>query len=460
MTTSGVYYILNCVIVGAIIFTVKLKSKNLEKMEPFIMDIIKKYGGMIRRKAESEPEKALRMFRIGFGLEYQKASHLANRRLPAGYREVYRSAVKKTNEVLSEPSKSVWTNIFGPVEIFQCFGLNPTSLEMLSGFMSGFQTEDYFIDLAEDAGIASTLCSYHKHFIGTVASGVMPSPAFIAVTSSVCDGNINTMRYAAKKRGMDYFAIDVPHNDSPEAEKYVAEQLYDMIAELEKVTGKKFHMDELSETIRRENESKRLYQSFVSQSVRRWYPNTLTALTAMLYPTHLSIGSQEALKLFRLLERDISNYPEKEINRVMWVHLLPYYQETLREYFNLSERNYISVYDFTLDYMEEMDEYHPVEAIARKMIRNIYNGDYSRKIRMISELADEFRPNGVIHYCHWGCKQSSGGVMMLREHLTKQGIPMLVLDGDALDRRNDQEGQLKTRLEAFLEMVENRRNLG
>ena len=47
--------------------------------------------------------------------------------------------------------------------------------------------------------------------------------------------------------------------------------------------------------------------------------------------------------------------------------------------------------------------------------------------------------------------------MLLREAMSKKEIPMLVLDGDALDRRNDQDGQLRTRLEAFLEMVENRR---
>ena len=80
------------------------------------------------------------------------------------------------------------------------------------------------------------------------------------------------------------------------------------------------------------------------------------------------------------------------------------------------------------------------------MLRNAYNGDYSRKIRMLSDLADEFEPDGLIHYCHWGCKQSSGGVMMLREEMTKKGVPMLVLDGDAMDRRNDQEGQLKTQM--------------
>ena len=70
-------------------------------------------------------------------------------------------------------------------------------------------------------------------------------------------------------------------------------------------------------------------RSFTRESVKRWYPNTLTALTALLYPTHLSIGSESALRLFQILAEDIKKYPEKEMNRIMWIHLLPYYQETL-----------------------------------------------------------------------------------------------------------------------------------
>ena len=38
--------------------------------------------------------------------------------------------------------------------------------------------------------------------------------------------------------------------------------------------------------------------------------------------------------------------------------------------------------------------------------------------------------------------------------MRKRGIPMLVLDGDALDRRNSHDGQIRTRLEAFLEMID------
>ncbi|MFQ6806818.1 MAG: 2-hydroxyacyl-CoA dehydratase family protein [Lachnospiraceae bacterium] len=31
---------------------------------------------------------------------------------------------------------------------------------------------------------------------------------------------------------------------------------------------------------------------------------------------------------------------------------------------------------------------------------------------------------------------------------------MLILDGDGIDRRNSHDGQIKTRLEAFLEMIQ------
>ena len=44
--------------------------------------------------------------------------------------------------------------------------------------------------------------------------------------------------------------------------------------------------------------------------------------------------------------------------------------------------------------------------------------------------------------------------MLLKEAMKEEGIPMLILDGDGIDKRNNHDGQIKTRLEAFLEMLE------
>ena len=72
----------------------------------------------------------------------------------------------------------------------------------------------------------------------------------------------------------------------------------------------------------------------------------------------------------------------------------------------------------------------------------------------MANLADMLKPDAVIQFCHWGCKQSSGGSLLLKERMQEMGIPMLILDGDGIDRRNSHDGQIKTRLEAFLEMLD------
>ena len=93
-------------------------------------------------------------------------------------------------------------------------------------------------------------------------------------------------------------------------------------------------------------------------------------------------------------------------------------------------------------------------ALAKKIIRNMYNGSYFHKAQMVGQLADTLKPDAVIQFCHWGCKQSSGGSVLLKEEMQKKGIPMLILDGDGIDKRNSHDGQIKTRLEAFLEMLD------
>lgn len=136
------------------------------------------------------------------------------------------------------------------------------------------------------------------------------------------------------------------------------------------------------------------------------------------------------------------------------MHLLPFYQESLNQCFNGSRDYQIIASDIILDSVEELDPGKPFHSLAKKIIRNMYNGSYSHKAQMVGQLADTLKPDAVIQFCHWGCKQSSGGSVLLKEEMQKKGIPMLILDGDGIDKRNSHDGQIKTRLEAFLEMLD------
>jgi benzoyl-CoA reductase/2-hydroxyglutaryl-CoA dehydratase subunit BcrC/BadD/HgdB len=421
------------------------------------MNIARTYGNWVRKCLDTDPEKAGKRIRMGLHLEGFRCSHFADKRMPKAYQLLNYKAIKLVADALDHPDTLAYINIFAPVEILECFGLTCVSMECLASYLSGFYLEDYFVDRAESAGIASTLCTYHKNFIGAADAGILPKPVLGVTTSMVCDGNINTFRYLEDRHGVPSYVIDIPHEYSPEAESYVVGQLKELIAMLEEKTGRKLDMEELKERIRRENRSKEHYLSFLKKRMTHSYPNTLTLILFQLFATHLDIGMEWVEDFFRMMDEEIDSYPLSDELRLFWIHVEPYPEPTLRAYLNYGDKVAISSGDFDLDYTETMDADHPLEALARKMICNIYNGDFTRKADAIEKMVQEYRPDGVVEFCHWGCKQSSGGVMLIRERMRKLGVPMLALDGDAIDRRNCHDGQIRTRFEAFLELLEQER---
>lgn len=417
------------------------------------MDVIGTYGNIIKSRMDKNPDQAKKMIQFGLHLESLRTSYFADKEIPSAYKELNEMAVRNILNAIDHPERCVWTNLFTPVEILQCFDMNCLSIEMLSSFISGFTCENWFIDYAEREGIASTLCSYHKGFIGAVDSGLIPMPSFAVTTSMLCDGNINTFRHITSGKDTPFYVIDVPDKYSEEGVKYVVGQLKEFIALLENTYKKKLDMDRLKEVLVRENKSHKAFKEFIKKKRTRFYPTTLTLQMYMLYASHLNIGSKDTLNFYQHLEKDIDSYPEFKGKRILWVHLLPFYQQTLKDYFNFSKEYQIQALDLDFDYMEELDIENPLEALAKKMILNVYNGGYDRKIELVKNLVKEVNADGIVHLCHWGCKQVSGGAMLLKEAVKEEGIPMLIIDGDGIDRRNSHDGQIKTRLEAFFEML-------
>lgn len=422
------------------------------------MGAIQTYGNIIKKYAPDHPQAAFRMIKAGLVLERFRSRHLADKNLPAAYRYLNTYAVNEVLQALRRPDRTVWANIFAPVEILQCFGVHTLSIECLSSFLSGFTIENYFLDYAENEGISPTLCSYHKNFIGAIDSGIIPPAAYAVTTSTICDGNINTFRHLADRHSIPSFLLDIPDVWSEDAEQYVVSQLCELIAALEDTFHKKLDYDELSRVLERENESKACYERTISMMGTKAYTSTLTLQMYMLFANHLNIGTPEILDFYRQMEAEVSAAPEFHGTSIFWVHLLPYYQETLKSYFNGSDSYQIQGIEMSLDYRHPLDPVHPLESLAKKMINNIYTGSYERKAQMVQEIVQDTRPDGVINFCHWGCKQSSGGVMLLKEKMQEIGMPFLVLDGDGIDRRNSHDGQIKTRFEAFLEVIESARD--
>lgn len=418
------------------------------------MWVVDKYIDYVKEQTIEDPKKSWGKILLGFQANKLRTKILPKKGLAKGYQKLEAMMMSFVADALSHSESYVWGNIFSPCEITQCFGLRTLSIECLACYLSGYHLEDYFIDYAQNTGIAPTLCSYHKTFVGAIDSDAVPVPQYAVTTSLSCDGNLNTFRYLEKKRGVPFTFLDVPYGDDEASVEYLAGQLEEFTAELERRFGRRFEEDKLKEALRIENETRKELMCFFQLQSEYYYPGELISHLYMMMGMHLLIGTQEFLDLIRYMNEEIKTYPKFEGKKILWVHLLPFYQESLNQCFNGSQDYQIIASDIILDSVEELDPEKPFHSLAKKIIRNMYNGSYFHKAQMVGQLADTLKPDAVIQFCHWGCKQSSGGSVLLKEEMQKKGIPMLILDGDGIDKRNSHDGQIKTRLEAFLEMLD------
>ena len=68
----------------------------------------------------------------------------------------------------------------------------------------------------------------------------------------------------------------------------------------------------------------------------------------------------------------------------------------------------------------------------------------------VVRLAGEYKVDGVIHYNLQFCHTYANEAVRMEKTLQKAGIPLLRIETDYSD---EDAGQLRTRIDAFLEMI-------
>ena len=360
---------------------------------------------------------------------------------------------------LKDGNGSAIVSLYTPCEILHAMGIKLMFPEALACYLAAAGSERIFIETAENNGLPKTMCSYHKSFIGMVESGVLPKPDFIINTTLACDANHLSFRRAAEYYHVPQFIIDVPSAHSPSNTEYVARQLRDAVHFIE--TNSTFRLDpkKLEDSV---NRSKRTLQNFrdvIPVRASRSISDEMTSQILTLFATHVMLGTENAVKYSSDFLAELRQCEEcKKGVRLLWVHTLPYWQDALRDLINFTDRCEIVACDMSLDAMHvNLEETDPYRFMAERLLKNTANGPCENRISAVCELAEKLDADGVIWYCHWGCKQTAGASAQAKEFLEKKGFPTLILDGDGCDSNNVNDGQTITRTEAFLELLENKK---
>ena len=417
-------------------------------------NIVDRFGQIIQDRCETKPEAARKLLLAGY-----RAKRLQLKAAPRKHanKADQFAAVETMDSMiapLAHPDKAAMVSLFTPCEMLQVLGLHPYSCEGFGCYLSGTHAERAFLQYAENEGLPETFCSYHKVFIGAAEKGLMPKPRFIINTTLACDANLLTFRRLAEYFGVEQYVIDVPYGQDEGALQYVTEQLRGMKDFIEKQTGQRIDEEQLRRAVARSQRSMDNFERFMTMRADKQLLSAVTDQMFSAFTLHNLLGTEKTEQFTIKCLQEAKKAPAAAGKRLVWMHTIPYWVHPLRSVLDYNPAVQIVGCDMCFEGLVKADPTDPYRAMAERIVYSAFNGPVQRRIDRGIEAAKQVRADGVIWFCHWGCKHTLGGAQLAKQKFEEAGYPCLILDGDGCDRSHGGEGQMATRVEAFIEMLE------
>lgn len=395
----------------------------------FIINLLKRAAGS--RKNLSEPDRIILQFQL----------------------DLVRMAYPGNGE------KVVWANAFVPPELIWGLSLVPFYPEIASAVGAGLGLSHKSLPKAGEAHYSTDLCTFHRNNVGLILTGFYPGAGAYVCTSNLCDVAGQMFANFAYENQKPFFLIDVPQDDDEESLEYVEGQLEELIEMLTTSTGAKFDPERLREAVRLSNQALEYAEKIDELRTKRPSPLRGSAMLNRLGAMPCVFGHPDGVAYYRALyeyardlaERGESEQPNQKI-RLYWMHLRPYFSTDLFTHLEDELGVLIAFEEFGI-WWKHLDKERPLRSLARKIMCHSCHGPIERRVEKVLRDVERFDVDGVVHFNHWGCRQSTGSLQVIRERLKEHGIPFLQIEGDCIDATNLQIGPLRTRIEAFVEML-------
>lgn len=416
-------------------------------------NIVEGFGKKLQEISDKDPAMARRLLLAAYRSKRMQLKLFPGKNLHKASQHAALETFDLMIDPLAHPQRSAIISLFLPCELLFAADVAPYSCEGLGGFLSGTHAERTFLQYAENEGLPETFCSYHKVFIGAAEKGLMPKPRFVINTTLACDANLLTFRRLAEYYNVEQFVIDVPYHQDEDAVDYVAKQLRNMKSFIEQQMGTNIDEEKVRIAVERSRRSMENYSRYMTLRADK---KILGSITGELYTSlamHPLLGTEATEEYTKKCISVAKAAPPASGTRLLWVHTLPYWVSPLRELLDFNNEAQIVGCDMTFEGITDTRGDDPYRAMARRVVFSSFNGPVTRRIKRGIEAAKRLKADGVVWFCHWGCKHTLGGAQIGKEEFEKAGFPCLILDGDGCDRSHGGEGQMGTRVEAFLEML-------
>ncbi len=318
---------------------------------------------------------------------------------------------------------------------------------------------------AAEAHLPRNLCPLIKASYGFALTDTCPYFHFcdIVIGETTCDGKKKMYEYLNRLRPVH--VMQLPQTTEGETARALwraeTKRLKDV---LESFYGRTITDDALREAIRLKNRERRVLNRFFA--VARLDPSPLTGLEILAVSDYLkySMASEEALSVVEELtaaleeERRLGKGREAEGRKRILITGCPLGKSLHKVIRAVEEQGGGAVVAFencgnlksSSDLVDESCP--PMEAIADRYLRIPCScmSPNPRRLEFLSRFCGEYAVDGVVDVILQACHTYSVESFSVREHLKALGIPYIAVE---TDYSQGDEGQLSTRMNAFLEMI-------
>ena len=392
-----------------------------------------------------------------------EAKILQDSNLPNPRKKYALETARLGSRLYSGNNAVAWCGLAVPFDLLNVMGITSCFVEFVGAVLAATGTADPFLEEAEQAGFVGDTCGYHRAVIGAARKNIMPEPDFLIATTCPCSGGIAIMENLADLFNKDLFVLNVPQEDSEQNVAYLANQIRDMVEFVTRHTGEPLEADKLRQAVENTNRARKIMQDVYQLAQNVPSPTDGRLLTNFGLVMPLFCGTEAAVEIAQAYKDEFtarvdngsSGVPDEKL-RLLWIQNRIQFNNPLVELLEKEYRANIVSDELNDIFWDPIDPQDPYPAMARRAIAIPLNGSIQRRIGHLQKLARTYSLDGAINPCNWGCRQGTGARGLISDGLKEIGVPVLNLEVDCVDKRNFAEGQLRTRVEAFSEMLESR----
>jgi benzoyl-CoA reductase/2-hydroxyglutaryl-CoA dehydratase subunit BcrC/BadD/HgdB len=373
--------------------------------------------------------------------------------------------------------KVAWCTSVGPAELLRAMGFVVYFPENHGAMLGASRMATETIPAANAIGYSPDICSYLTSDIGaclqnrtplsTAYEGIttIPKPDVLVYNTNQCRDVQDWLAWYGHHWSKPVLGIECYRGVGKVTDVHVAGiagQIEALVPPLEEISGQKFDIDRLRQTVRLSRQCSDLWKEVLETATAHPSPLTFFDSTIHMAPAVVMRGTQTAIDYYRELLAELKTRiaagvaaVEGERHRLYWDGM-PIWGR-LRDLATLFlelrtcvvASTYANSWIFTA-----LDPDDPFRSMARAYTELFIVRSDPYKEKYLQQMIETFGVHGIVFHDSKTCPNNTncqhGMPQRLQERL---GVPSITIAGDLNDLRCYSDEQARTQIEAFVEQL-------